>query len=59
MKTRQDVLNWALTLLDHHYMHQADKEPRQAITVEPEDMVRLVLFLTTEGFLMNNGGSND
>jgi hypothetical protein len=50
MKSRQDVLQWALNLLDHHYMHQADSSPPTAITVETEDMVKLVLFLTTEGF---------
>jgi hypothetical protein len=50
MKNRREILQWALNLLDHHYMHQADSSPPTAITVETEDMVKLVLFLTTDGF---------
>jgi hypothetical protein len=37
MKNRQEILQWALNLLDHHYMHQADSSPPTAITVETED----------------------
>jgi hypothetical protein len=44
MKNRQEILQWALNLLNHHYMHQEDSKPREAITVDPQDMVKLVLF---------------
>ena len=59
MKNRQEILQWALNLLDHHYMHQADTSPPTAITVETEDMVKLVLFLTTDGFSINRSASNE
>jgi hypothetical protein len=41
MKNRQEILQWALNLLNHHYMHQEDSKPREAITVDPQDMVKL------------------
>ena len=59
MKNRQEVLRWALNLLDHHYMHQADSSPPTAITVETEDMVKLVLFLTNDGFSINRSASDE
>jgi len=59
MKNRQEVLRWALNLLDHHYMHQADSSPPTAITVETEDMIKLVLFLTTDGFSINRSASDE
>jgi hypothetical protein len=46
MKTRQEVINWAPTFLDHHYMHQAGlSPPRQSITGRARRHGKLVLFL--------------
>ena len=59
MRNRQEILQWALNLLDHHYIHQADSSPPTAITVETEDMVKLVLFLTTDGFSINRSFSDE
>lgn len=59
MKNRQELLQWALNLLDHHYMHQSDSSPPTAITVETEDMVKLVLFLTTDGFSINRSPGDE
>jgi hypothetical protein len=59
MKTRQDVINWASNLLNHHYMHQEDSKPREAITVDPQDMVKLIIFLTTEQFGINRRSSDE
>ena len=59
MKNRQEILQWALNLLNHHYMHQEDSKPREAIMVDPQDMVKLVLFLTTDGFNISRGVSDE
>jgi hypothetical protein len=59
MKNRQEILQWALNLLNHHYMHQEDSKTREAITVDPQDMVKLVLFLTTDGFNISRGVSDE
>ena len=58
MKTRQEVINWASNLLNHHYMHQEDSKPRQSIMVDPQDMVKLIIFLTTEQFGINRRSSD-
>ena len=59
MKTRQDVINWASNLLNHHYMHQEDSKPREVIMVDPQDMVKLIVFLTTEQFGINRRFSDE
>lgn len=51
MKNRQDVIDWMLVLLDHHYLHTAtDAQARGSIAVEPSELVQALRALVTEGF---------
>jgi type III secretory pathway lipoprotein EscJ len=51
MKDRQDVIDWMLVLLDHHYLHTAtDAQARGSIAVEPSELTQALRALVTEGF---------
>lgn len=51
MKNRQDVIDWMLVLLDHHYLHTAtDAQARGSISVEPSELVQALRVLVADGF---------
>jgi len=60
MKNRQDVIEWMLVLLDHHYMHTAtDAQARGSIAIDPAELTQALRVLVTEGFRINHHADSD
>lgn len=51
MTDRKDVIEWMLTLLDHHHLQTAaDPQARGSIAVEPSELVQALRVLLADGF---------
>ena len=60
IKTRQEIIQWGLTHLQHHFQHAAtDFKPPTTIQIDPAELTQVLAVLSNEQFSRGDDYENN